>query len=88
MYRSPNIVRVTKSIRLRRAGHVARMEEGKCAFKMLTGKPTKETSGKTRCGYDNNIRIDFKGITDYLAQKHNFYGSRFFIESEISGPHS
>jgi hypothetical protein len=28
-YRSPNIVRVIKSRRLRRAGHVARMEEGK-----------------------------------------------------------
>ena len=40
LYRSPNIVRVIKSIRLRWAGHVARMEEGRSAFKMLTGKPT------------------------------------------------
>ena len=29
MYRSPNIVRVIKSKRLRWAGHVARMEEGR-----------------------------------------------------------
>ena len=36
--RSPNIVRVIKSRRLRWAGHVARMEEGS-AFKILTGKP-------------------------------------------------
>ena len=36
----PNIVRVIKSIRLRWAGHVARMEEDRCAFKILTGKPT------------------------------------------------
>ena len=28
LYRSPNIVRVIKSIRLRWAGHVARLEEG------------------------------------------------------------
>ena len=41
MCRSPNIVRVIKSKRLRWAGHVARMEKGKSAFKMLTGKPTK-----------------------------------------------
>jgi hypothetical protein len=33
----PNIVRVIKSIRLRWAGHVARMEEGRSAFKILTG---------------------------------------------------
>ena len=40
LYRSPNIVRVIKSRRLTWAGHVARMEEGRSAFKMLTGKPT------------------------------------------------
>jgi hypothetical protein len=34
------IVRVIKSRRLRWAGHVARMEEGKSAFKMVTGTPT------------------------------------------------
>ena len=38
MYRSPSIVRVIKSRRLRWAGHVARMEEGRSALKMLTGK--------------------------------------------------
>ena len=36
LYRSPNIVRVIKSRRLRWAGHVARMEEGRSAFKILT----------------------------------------------------
>ena len=35
-----------KSRRLRRAGHVARTEEGRSAFKLLTGKPT----GKRRLG--------------------------------------
>ena len=35
--RSPNIVRVNKSRRLRWAGHVARMEEGRSSFKILTG---------------------------------------------------
>ena len=37
LYRSPNIVRVIKSRRLRWAGHVARMEESRSAFKILTG---------------------------------------------------
>ena len=40
LYRSPNIVRVIRSRRLRWAGHVARMEESMSAFKMLTGKTT------------------------------------------------
>ena len=35
IYRSP-----IKSRRLRWTGHVARMEEGRSAFKILTGKPT------------------------------------------------
>jgi hypothetical protein len=40
LYSSPNIVRVIKSRRLRWGGHVARMEEGRSAFKMLTGTLT------------------------------------------------
>jgi hypothetical protein len=38
LYHSPNIVGVIKSRRLRWARHVARMEEGRNAFKILTGK--------------------------------------------------
>ena len=34
----PNIIKVIKSIRLRWADRVARMEEGRSAFQMLTGK--------------------------------------------------
>ena len=37
LYRSPNIVRVIKSRRLRWAGHVARMEESRSTFTILTG---------------------------------------------------
>jgi len=40
LLRSPNVVKVIKSTRLRWSNYVARMEEGRRAFKMLTGKPT------------------------------------------------
>ena len=40
LYRSPNIVRVVKSRRLRWVGHIARMEQRRSAFKILTRKPT------------------------------------------------
>ena len=57
LYSSPNIVRVIKSRRLRWAGHVARMEEGRSAFKILTGTPT-EKGPKHR--WEGNIRMDLK----------------------------
>ena len=39
LYYSSNILRVIKGTRLRLAGHVARMEEGRSAFKILIRKP-------------------------------------------------
>ena len=63
LYRSPNIVRVIKSRRLRWAGHVARMEVGRSAFKILTGKPTgKRPLGRPRRRWEDNIRMDLEEI--------------------------
>jgi hypothetical protein len=54
---------VIKSRRLRWMRHVARMEEGKSAFKMLTGKPTgKRPLGRSRHRWEDNIRMDFGEI--------------------------
>ena len=58
LYRSPNIVRVIKSRRLRWAEHLARMEEGRSAFKILTGKPIgKGPLGRPRRRWEDNITI-------------------------------
>ena len=63
LYRSPNIVREIKSRRLSWAGHVARMEESRSAFKILTGKLTGKTQlGRPRRRWKDNIRMDLKGI--------------------------
>ena len=40
LYRSPNIVSVIKSRRLRWEGHVVRVEEDRSAFKILACEPT------------------------------------------------
>ena len=64
MYRPPNIVRVIKSRILRWAGYVARMEEGRSAFKILTGKPTgKRPLGRPRRRWEENIRIELEEIS-------------------------
>jgi len=39
LYSSPNIVRVTKSRRMRWARHVARMGEKRWVYRVLVGKP-------------------------------------------------
>ena len=63
LYRSPNVVRVIKSRRLRWAGHVARMEEGRSTLKILTGSPAgKGPLGRPRHRWEDNIRMDLKEI--------------------------
>ena len=48
---------------MRRAGHVARMEEGRSSFKILTGKPTeKRLLGRPRRRWEDNIRMDLEEI--------------------------
>ena len=66
LYRSPNIVGVIKSRRLRWAGHVAIMGEGRRAFKNLTGKSiAKRPLGRPRRRWEDNIRMDLEEIGIY-----------------------
>jgi len=59
LYTSPNIVRVTKSRRMRWAGHVARMGEERGVYRVLMGKQEgKRPLGRPRRGWVDNIRTD------------------------------
>ena len=50
-----------KTRRLRWAGHVARMEDGRSAFRILSGKPTgKRPLGRSRHRWKDNNRMDLK----------------------------
>jgi hypothetical protein len=63
LYSSPNIVRVIISRKMRWAGHVARMGEGKCVYRVLVGRPEeKRPLGRPRHRYEDNIKLDLRGI--------------------------
>jgi hypothetical protein len=63
LYSSPNIVRVIKTRRLRWAGHVARMGEGRDVYSVLVGRPEgKRPLGRPRRRWENNIKMDLREI--------------------------
>jgi hypothetical protein len=63
LYSSLNIVRVIKSRRMRWAGHVARMGEGKNVYRVLVGKPEgKRPLGRPTRRWKDNIKMDFRVI--------------------------
>ena len=86
---SPNIVKVIKCRRLRWAGHVARFEESRDAFKILTAKPTgKRPLRRPRCRSEDNIRMDLKEIgintRNWVdsAQDRNYWGT--LVDAELN----
>ena len=57
LYYSPNIIRNLKSRRLRWAGHVARMEQSRNAYKVLVGKPEgKRSLRRPRRRWEDNLK--------------------------------
>src|SRR5215469_9583 len=63
LYSLPNIGRVVKSGRVRWAGHVARMGEGRGVYRVLVGKPEgKRQLGRPRPRWEDNIKMDLKEV--------------------------
>ena len=62
-YCSPNIVWVIKSIRMRWAGHVARMVERRGVYRVLVGKPEgKRPLGRPRYRWKDNFKMDLQEV--------------------------
>ena len=54
-------MRVVKSRKMRWAGHVARMGEGRGVHRVLVGKPEgKRPFGRPRRRWENNIKMDLQ----------------------------
>jgi len=63
LYRSPNIVRVNKSRRMRWAGHVARMGEGRGVYRVLVGKNERQRPlGRPRHRWEDSIKMDLQEV--------------------------
>jgi hypothetical protein len=63
LYSLPSIIRITKSLRMRWAGHVARIGAKRTAYRMLVGKPErKRPLGRPRLRWVGNIKMDLREI--------------------------
>ena len=63
LYSLPNIVQVVKLRRMRWAGHVARMVEGRGVHRVLVGKPEgKRTLGRPKRRWEDNIKMDLQEV--------------------------
>ena len=63
LYSSPNIIRSLKSRRLRWAGHVARMEQSRNAYRVLVRKPEgKRPLRRPRRQWEEHIKMDLREV--------------------------
>jgi len=63
LYSSPTIMRVIKSRRMRWAGHVARIGEGRGVYRVLVGKPGgKRPLGRPRRRWEGNIKMGLQEV--------------------------
>jgi transcription termination factor 2 len=89
LHSSPNIVRVIKSRRMRWAGHVARMGEGRGVYRVLGGSPEgKSLLGRPRRRWKDNIKLDIREIgfdgANWIRLAQDGFQWRTFVNTMMS----
>ena len=89
LYSSPNVIRNLKSRRLRWAGHVARMEQYRNAYRVLVGKPgSKRPSGSSRHRWEDNIKMDLREVgcdpRDWITLAEDRYQWRAYVRAVMN----
>jgi hypothetical protein len=87
LYSSQNIVRVIKSRRMRWAGHVARMGEGRGVYRVLVGKPEgKRPRGRPRRRWEDNIKMDLTeiGMGDWILMAQDRVQWRAYVNTVMN----
>jgi hypothetical protein len=91
LYSSLNVVRVIRGRRLRWAGRVARMGEGRGVYRVLVGKPEgKRLLGRIRRRWEDNIKLDLRDIgidrANWIRLAQNRVQWRAFVNTVMNLP--
>jgi hypothetical protein len=86
LYSSPSKIRIIKSRRMRRVGHVARMGEKRNVYRLLVGKPEgKRPLGIPRRRFTDNIKMDLLerglSVVDWIGLAQDRYRWRALVNS-------
>jgi hypothetical protein len=89
LYSSPSIIRIIKSRRMRRAGHVARMGEKRNVYSLLVGKPEgKRPLGRPKRRWIDNIKMDLLeiglNIVDWIGLTQDRYRLRALVNTVMN----
>jgi len=88
LYSLPNIVRMVKSRRMRWAGHVARIGEGRRVHRILVGKHEgKRPLGRPRLRWEDNIKMtrrEVGGGGDWMELAQDRYRWRALVNTVMN----
>jgi hypothetical protein len=89
LHSSPSIIRIIKSRKMRRAGHVARMGEKRSMYRLLVGEPEgKRPLGRLRRRWIVNIKMDLLeigvNVVDWIGLAQDSYRWRALVNSVMN----